>query len=253
MEKITSNQNNHVKEWKKLQTKKGRKKSNSYLLEGWHLVQEAIENGQTIKTILVVDDSDLAKLKLDKGIDLYLITEEIARNISDTQTPQGIFAVAELVEEIHQIPQQLIGSYIMLDGLQDPGNIGTIVRTADAAGLSGVVFGNGTTDIYNPKVTRSMQGSQFHINLYEGDLTEWIQSFKQANVPVYGTELNPQAVSLYDVDSGNQFGLVMGNEGNGISESVLSLTKSIYIPMKGRAESLNVAIAAGISMFYLNK
>ncbi|UDM32606.1 TrmH family RNA methyltransferase [Lentilactobacillus laojiaonis] len=253
MEIIKSNQNKHVKNWKKLQTKKGRQASNSYLLEGWHLVNEALSNHQIITSILVVNAEYLQDLNLDKSVDVYLITDEIAKIISDTQSPQGIFAVVRIDQNETNIPKTLTGKFVLLDGLQDPGNIGTIVRTADAAGLDGVVFGDGTVDIFNPKVVRSMQGSQFHISLYNGNLIDWIKQFNLNKIPVYGTELNKSAVSLYDIKPGNDFALIMGNEGNGVSSEVLEMVQSVYIPMKGRAESLNVAIASGIAMFYLNK
>lgn len=255
IEKITSNQNNHVKKWKKMQSKKGRKENQLYMLEGWHLVNEAIMANEAVTEIMVTDTNDLEQLNWDQlsnQVKVYLITSEIARHISETQTPQGIFATVKLPEFNDELPFNLHGSWVLLDGLQDPGNVGTIVRTADAAGVSGVVFGTGTVDLYNPKVVRSMQGSQFHLNIYEGDLKRWLQAFNEQQVPTFGTELNPQAVAYNQVTSPGEFALVLGNEGNGASQEVLRLTsQNLYIPMKGRAESLNVAIAGGILMFYL--
>ncbi len=156
--------------------------------------------------------------------------------------------------ESNKIPNNLHGQWLLLDQLQDPGNVGTIVRTADAAGLTGVVLGDGSVDLYNPKVVRSMQGSQFHINLLSGNLLEWLTEFEYQDIPTYGTELNPQAVAYDQVPTGESFGLIMGNEGNGTSSEILAATtKNLYIPMNGKAESLNVAVAAGILMFQLTK
>ncbi|XIF20324.1 MAG: RNA methyltransferase [Acetilactobacillus jinshanensis] len=146
------------------------------------------------------------------------------------------------------------GDWLLLDQVQDPGNIGTMVRTADAAGFSGVIFGKGTASPYNPKVVRAMQGSQFHLTLARGDLNDWIRDLIKNDVPVYGTVLDPQAVDYRKVNSADNFGLVMGNEGNGMQKKLLNLTtKNLYIPIRGRAESLNVAVAAGILMFELIK
>ncbi len=120
-------------------------------------------------------------------------------------------------EDYHeQIPSDLKGAWLLLDNIQDPGNIGTMVRTADAAGLDGIVFGKGSADLYNPKVVRSMQGSQFHMKLFTGDILEWMAAFKDAGVKTYGTELNDQAISYYDITPTKQFALIMGNEGNGL-------------------------------------
>ncbi|MGF7436403.1 TrmH family RNA methyltransferase [Lentilactobacillus senioris] len=255
VERITSNQNSHVKRWSKLQTKKGRKESGTYLLEGWHLVSEALKAGIDLVEIMVVDPNDWNPLKsLPTTTMRYEITEEVAKHISSTKTPQGVFATVLVNNESNKIPNNLHGQWLLLDQLQDPGNVGTIVRTADAAGLTGVVLGDGSVDLYNPKVVRSMQGSQFHINLLSGNLLEWLTEFEYQDIPTYGTELNPQAVAYDQVPTGESFGLIMGNEGNGTSSEILAATtKNLYIPMNGKAESLNVAVAAGILMFQLTK
>ncbi|MDM7517618.1 RNA methyltransferase [Lentilactobacillus sp. TOM.63] len=255
MEKITSNQNNRVKVWKKLQAKKGRTKSGEYIIEGWHIVGEAIRHQKEILALMVTDEDFLDQLEFDDTkVPVYLITPEIANHISSTETPQGVFAVLKTEDYHESIPSDLIGAWLLLDNIQDPGNIGTMVRTADAAGVSGVVFGRGTADIYNPKVVRAMQGSQFHMQLFSGDLLDWLVALKKQQIPTYGTELNDQAVSYANVTPTQTFGLVMGNEGNGVSPEILSWTdQNLYIPMKGEAESLNVAVATGILLFHLFK
>lgn len=255
VERITSNQNPHVKRWSKLQTKKGRKESGTYLLEGWHLVSEALKAGIELVEIMVVNPNDWDQLsQISSTTTRYEITAEVAKHIATTKTPQGVFATAVVNDELSTIPVDLTGQWLLLDELQDPGNVGTIVRTADAAGLTGVIFGNGSVDVYNPKVVRSMQGSQFHIKLLTGNLLEWLVAFNQQHIPSYGTELNPQAVSFDQVATGGSFGLIMGNEGNGTSRELLAATsQNLYIPMQGKAESLNVAVAAGILMFQLTK
>ncbi len=250
MEILTSNQNNRVKEWKKLQLKKERKSTQSYLIEGWHSVVEAVNNGAIVSAIMVVNPDNLKELPIPKDVEVYQITEEIAKHIATTKTPEGIFAVAKTDATRLTIPADLKGKWLLLDDIQDPGNIGTMVRTADAAGISGVVFGDGTADLYNPKVVRSMQGSQFHIKIFQGNLKGWIKAFKDASIPVYGTQLSKDAVSYFDADKKDQFALIMGNEGNGVNYDLLKETdQNLYIPMPGNAESLNVAVACGVILF----
>lgn len=250
MEKITSNQNSRVKDWKRMQTKKGRVKSGQYVIEGWHIVDEAIRHRQTIKELMVVDESYLGALPVDDTTQVFIITPEIAKHISSTETPQGVFAVLDTQDYHEKIPDELQGAWLLLDNIQDPGNIGTMVRTADAAGLDGIVFGKGSADIYNPKVVRSMQGSQFHMKLFTGDILDWMAAFQNAGIKTYGTELNDQAISYDTVKPTLQFALVMGNEGNGVDPEILEKTdQNLYIPMKGEAESLNVAVATGILLF----
>lgn len=255
MEKINSLQNAHVKAWKKLQTKKGRKQQGQYLLDGWHLVNEAVKAHVAIKTLLITEKQLATQPDLTKFPAVIVISEEVASHISATVTPQGVFALAELsqagADEL-LTGLDLTRPWLLLDNVQDPGNIGTMVRTADAAGFAGVAFGTGTVDIHQPKVERSMQGSQFHLQLISTDLGALIERLHAANVPVYGSELNPQAAQYLDVQAPACFGLIMGNEGNGMSRELLAQTdQNLYIPIKGRAESLNVAIAAGILMFGL--
>ncbi len=252
MQSITSNQNNRVKAWRKLQSKKGRLTSGQYLIEGWHIVNEAIKHGGRIKALIVTDADFLEQLQFDSTtVETYLITPEVAKHISATETPQGIFAILNTADYHESIPEKLGGSWLMLDNIQDPGNIGTMVRTADAAGMNGVVFGKGTVDIYNPKVVRSMQGSQFHIRLFSGDLSRWLVAFKKHNIPTYGTELNKRAIAYDNATPTKQFALIMGNEGNGVAADLLDKTdQNLYIPMNGEAESLNVAVAAGILIFH---
>lgn len=254
-EKITSIHNQRVKDWKKLQTKKGRRKSNTYLLDGWHLVLEASQSHQKLLTLIgVADELDRHADIVALFDDVFEVTPAIMKDIVDSETPQGIAAVVELPNS-HQLPKdRLHGAWLFLDRIQDPGNVGTMVRTADAAGFKGVVASDQTADFFNPKVVRSMQGSQFHLQLVSGDLKKWIADFKAAGLPVYGTELNPQAKNFRDIHPGADFALIMGNEGHGMDQSLLKeTTDNLYIPMRGKAESLNVAVSAGILMFQLNQ
>ncbi|KID42121.1 TrmH family RNA methyltransferase [Fructilactobacillus fructivorans] len=251
MERINSKQNQTIKEIKKLHTHKGRQKSGEYLIESWHLVQEAINylNLNQVVTILATEDQYLAHGDDLSGENIIVISDEIAAELSDTSTTQGIFAVCKIEEQSFNV-QKDSGAWLLLDNVQDPGNIGTMVRTADAAGFAGVIFGDGTSSEYNGKVLRAMQGSQFHLPVIRMNLKKAMEIFKAQHVKIYGTELNPDAINYQDVQPMDNFALIMGNEGNGMNKDLLKMTNdNLYIPIKGNAESLNVAIAAAVIMF----
>lgn len=253
IQEITSATNQRVKDWVKLQTKRGRRKQGKYLLDGWHLVKEAIAaQAPLLEIIFTAESKHHTDLPDDLDVPYFQITDSIAKKLSTTPSPQGIFATVALPEPNAINPNEVQGAWLFLDQVQDPGNIGTLVRTADAAGFAGVVFGNGTADYHQPKVLRAMQGSQFHLQLVDADLTDWITSFRERALPVFGSELNEEAKQYDQVGKYQDFALVMGNEGNGMQADLLALTSdNLYIPIKGYAESLNVAIAAGILMFQL--
>ncbi|KRO18537.1 TrmH family RNA methyltransferase [Lacticaseibacillus saniviri] len=250
MEYISSPKNDKIKQAKKLTTHKYQKEAQLYLLEGWHLVQEAVNSGEQPKAIYATNKFlEMRELKPFYN-KITEISEDVASHLSDTKSPQGIFAI--MPRQLATLDAPLHGQYLLLDGIQDPGNVGTLVRTADAAGIKTVVFGHQTADPFGAKVTRAMQGSQFHLNIVQEKLTTVVKQLKQADIPVYGTELNPQAVPYRSVEAAPQFGLIVGNEGNGMQQILLDqTTANLYIPIKGKAESLNVAIAAAVVMFHL--
>lgn len=213
-------------------------------------MEEAIKAGQTPRRIYATEKFVEERALRPFYDQITEISPEVAKHLAETPTPQGIFAVMDRV--VGTLPEDFSGQYLLLDGIQDPGNVGTLVRTADAAGIHQVVFGNGTADAFNPKVLRAMQGSQFHVNITTAPLAGVIADLKAAAIPVYGTELNVNAKSYRDVAPSDQFALIVGNEGNGMDKALLAQTDTnLYIPIKGRAESLNVAIAAAVVMFHL--
>lgn len=249
MESIESTQNKHVKEWKKLLTRKGRKKHDKYIIEGIHLVEEAKKANAPIDTLLIREDKweDYKHLADDQTL---LISSEVAQTLSDAVTDQGILAIVKIEEKADTIKK---GKPILLiDEVQDPGNIGTLIRSADAAGFSGVVIGKGSVDLYNPKTVRSTQGSHFHIPVIHDDLANWIEPLMETGYTVYGTALDERAVTHHSVKPSETFALIVGNEGSGVNPDYLKHTsKNLYIPIKGQAESLNVAVAGSILMFAL--
>lgn len=247
MKYIQSDKNPQVKQWKKLLTRKERDKTGMFLVEGFHLVEEALTKQEDVEEIILSEKTELPP-GLDYGsIPVTVVTDEISRQLADTETTQGIFAVCRQ-------PKQTLTkgkSYLLIDSVQDPGNLGTMIRTADAAGIDAVVVGKGSVDMYNPKVLRSAQGSHFHLPVLSGDLSEWITKLQAEHIPVYGTALE-NGVVYTEVDSKETFALLVGNEGSGVKKELLhKTTQNLYIPIYGKSESLNVAVAAGILLYYL--
>lgn len=251
MKEIQAAKINKIKELKKLQQRKYRKQSEVYLLEGYHLVEEAVKAGVEIKEVYL----DKRGLQLwqdwvkQHELDYYLLSSEAMKALSELPTPQGMIA---LVKKEENEPADVCGKWLLLDNVQDPGNVGTMVRTADAAAFDGIFLGKGTADRYSGKVLRSMQGSQFHLPIFSGDLIEVIPAFKKIASKVYGTALDSSALSYTEVKRASSFALVLGNEGQGVNEEILQMTdQNLYIPIYGEAESLNVGVAAGILMYAL--
>lgn len=245
MQKITSRINPTIKAAKKLLQKKYRK--SSYLIEGWHLVEEALQSGAEILQIFVLED--MAERLADFS-NVIVVTPEILKDLSDSPSPQGI--VAEVAFSEKSLPDALSGRYLFLEDVQDPGNVGTIIRTADAAGFDGVFLSDKTADIYNQKTLRSMQGSHFHLPIWRNRTSDTIALLKASAVPILATTLSKDSIDYRQLPTFDSFALVMGNEGNGISETMMEeADKLVHITMPGQAESLNVAVAAGILIFSL--
>lgn len=235
-----------MKQWKKLLTKKERDKTGLFLVEGFHLVEEALKAGR-IEEIIVQENIDLPS-SFDYGATpIVSVPADIIKLLAETDTPQGIFAVCH-----QEKPSGIEGtSYLLIDAVQDPGNLGTMIRTADAAGVDVVVIGNGSVDIYNSKVLRSAQGSHFHLPVIKGDISTWTSDLLGRGIPVYGTALE-NAEPFHQIQSTGSYALIVGNEGNGVSKELLSkTTANLYIPIHGKSESLNVAVATGILLYYL--
>ena len=243
---ITSKANSVVKNAKKLHQKKYRK--TSYLIEGWHLFEEAVQAGAKIEKILALVEYG------DKLVDYpqtVFVTEEILLDLADSQTPQGIVVIVQKEEE--QLPDFTSGKYLFLEDVQDPGNVGTMIRTADAAGFSGVIVSSKSADIYSLKTLRSMQGSHFHLPIYRMPVETFVEEVKKSNLSILATTLSQNSKDYRELAQLADFVLVMGNEGQGISPFMAEQADQlVHISMKGQAESLNVAIAAGILMFYLS-
>ncbi|WP_411841953.1 TrmH family RNA methyltransferase [Salinicoccus sp. HZC-1] len=239
---ITSKDNRRIKDLRKLQTKKYRSRLNRFLIEGEHLVEEAVTHGQMVHTVILLEDYDHSSLDL-KNIDLMFVSRDVMKSLSLLETPPGIMAVVT-----YNAPESTGNRVLLLDYVQDPGNLGTLIRTADAFGFSRVILSPDTVDVFSDKVLRSAQGSTFHIDIEIKEPTLAVGEFKGV---VLGTALD-NAQPLSDVEtSDGPLMLVLGNEGRGISDVVLSKVDTrVKIEMSGQSESLNVGIAGGILMHH---
>ena len=242
---ITSLDNERIKGYIKLKDRKYRKKTNTFIVEGRHLVLEAYKAGKIIELILEKDEV----MPLD--LPIVYVTNEIINKISEMDNPSTIMALCKMDEK-----DELIGDKIlMLDGIQDPGNLGTIIRSSLAFNVDTIVLSPECVDLYNPKVIRSTQGMIFGINIIKKDLEEVINHLKQQEIPVYGTnvEYGEDVTFLKEKDK-KRYGLVMGNEGQGVRSEILDLCdKYLFIDMNDKVESLNVAVATSILLYELNK
>lgn len=252
MQQISSVNNKTIKDLAKLNKKKYREDTGMYIIEGFHLIEEALQAGRKFQYLLGSDEA-LNKVE-EYGVDLssksvILINKAITRHLSSTKNSQEIFMVLK-IDQPKEFPFNY-GKWVLLDNLADPGNVGTIIRTADAAGFDGVVLSPESVDLYNPKTQRAMQGSQFHIELIKQDLTSVITTLKSYDIPVYASMLDKSAKELPDFEKVPQLGLVIGNEAHGVSDFIAKLSdEKLYIPIKGQAESLNAAVAAGIMIYH---
>lgn len=239
---ITSLDNSKVKDYKKLQLRKYREKKKQFIVEGSHLVLEAFKTGRIEELILEKDEI----FPLD--VETVYVTNEIINKISTLEVPQNVMALCNMKSS------DFLGKRILLlDEIQDPGNLGTIIRSAVAFNIDTIVLGNNTVDVYNPKVLRASQGMIFHINIISKPIDEVILKLKEDGFTIYGTKVT-HGDNLKNINAPEKYAIVMGNEGNGMTEEITKLCeKFIYIDMNQNCESLNVGVATSIILYQLNK
>lgn len=254
---IQSSHNNIIKGIKALHLKKNRDSEGLYFVEGIRFVKDAIDNGQDIVKVIISDKLESlngGKELIDRVTaicnECYFVNDKLFKEISDTQTPQGILAVLKKKEFVLDNIVKQGTSVVILDSLQDPGNVGTIIRTSDAANVSAVIMTKGCVDLYSPKVLRSTMGSVFHMPIFEGaNINEIIVTLKKAGYKIIASHLRGQS-NYYDEDLTGKIAIIVGNEANGISDETAELSdKLVKIPMPGRAESLNASVAASIMIY----
>ena len=254
MQVISSKDNELVKHIKKLKDKKYRDESNEYIVEGVKLIEEAVKENAKIKKIVVCEDTTRTyeiptnvMLEIAKYECIY-VTEKIFATITQVTNPQGIMAIIEKNDKNKEIDftQDII---VALDDVQDPGNLGTILRTVDSIGLNQIIVSKGTADAFNAKVVRSTMGAIFRINIIEvEDLKQSIKEMKKHHFKLIVTSLQTDN-SIYDIDFNKKI-IVIGNESNGVSQEIQDMAdEKAKIPMLGKTESLNASVAAGIVMY----
>lgn len=277
MEIISSKDNKKIKYIRSLLEKGSiRKKSKTFVVEGIKLVDEALEYGKVLEVVCTeslydeIISGDLSGNRLltenDKNITNYVkkrssllvVSDMVFKSLSETKTPQGILAVVEMpdyglldkgfLEQAYTKNGKI--KLLVLEDTADPGNLGTIMRTAEAAGVTGVIMGKGTVDIFNPKVVRSTMGSIFRLPFaYVEDLKETIKELKEQGISFYATHLKGEK-SYKDIKYSDRSAILIGNEARGLSDEVADLADTyVLIPMQGKVESLNAAVAAALMMY----
>jgi len=242
---ITSLDNEKIKKLIKLKEKKYRDEYKEFVVEGEHLVIEAYRSGLLEEIYIEQDEVTLL------NVDITYVTKEILAKVSTLETPTHIIGLCRKKEEESELGNRLL----LLDRIQDPGNLGTIIRSSKAFGIDTVILGEGCVDLYNDKVIRSTQGIGFHMNIVSRNLNELITELKEKEIPVLGTkvEFGEDIRNLTPRDK-EKFALIMGNEGRGVNPEILELCdKYIYIELNSDVESLNVAIAASILLYELSR
>lgn len=250
---IESKDNKILKELKKLKNKKYRYDNEKYIIEGYRFVEEALKSEVKIEYIIYTQDflnkhhEEMETLLSGNDLLEYTIKENLFKEVCDTENPQGILAVVKFQ---FPKPDTKKGMYVLVDQIQDPGNLGTIIRTADAVGASGVICTKGTVDFLNEKVLRSTMGSIFRVPvILEDEDLSFSKLLKSNSYEFIGTSLQAHK-SVYHIDLSQNVVFCIGNEASGLSEKILTFCDSkVIIPMMGNTESLNASVAASVVMF----
>lgn len=251
---ITSVNNSQIKAIKQLLTKaKERRKQGLYVVEGLKMFEEAFDEELIIKTYVsesFFKNKTVEEAEVFQALDYEILSDSLFKNISDTVTPQGIMGIVKSQE--YDIMDLLRGEdtfLLILEDIRDPGNLGTMVRTAEAAGVTGIIMNSSCVDLYNPKVIRSTMGSIFRLPVYiTENLTDTLMEIKSKKITIYAAHLDgkPYGNQIFN----GKIAILIGNEANGLSQENSKMTdKKIKIPMKGKVESLNAAVASSILMY----
>jgi len=240
---IKSVNNPYIKNLSKLHLKKYRELEGKFLIEGYNLVNEAKAANLLLEVLITSEDE-----RIEETVNT-LVNEDIIKKLSKTKNPQNIVGVCKMKKA-----EELAGNkFLLLDNINDPGNLGTLIRTALGLGIDQIIVSSDTADLYNDKVIRAAQGALFKIDVIIGNLITYIEKLKAKKIPVIGTAL-VNSKSLKDIKTPNKYAIVLGNEANGIKDEILSLTDvNVKIEIDEKLESLNVAIAGAILMYHFNK
>ena len=242
MEIIKSLNNKRIKELSKLLIKKYRDKEDKFLVEGEHLVLEAKKSGLLLEIFKTSD------CNLDYDVDTTLVSYEVLKKLTNSKNPQKIVGVVKKLSDC-----KLGDKIVVLDDLQDPGNLGTIIRSSVAFNIDTIVLSENTVDLYNDKVLRASEGMLFHINIIKRNIDKLLDELHDDGYMVLGTKVDG-GTEINDVEKNLKYAIIVGNEGAGVRKSILDkCDKYLYIPMNEKCESLNVGVATSIIMYELNK
>lgn len=251
MIRIESKDNSVFKEAKKLKTRKERKATGKFLVEGFRFLSEAFNSNCRALEIFVLEEYEYKLYEYIKKEDLvntkiYLMNKGLLEQLCDTESPQGVVGVVQLSKELRTKEYDF---YVLCDQVQDPGNLGTIIRTSHAAGATGVILTKGSVDAYNSKTLRATMGSIFHIPIIEDTNFDFIKKLKGEKFSFLAAALDGEK-NFFEEDLMRNIVICVGNEGNGLSEYVMAFSDvKVKIPMPGNAESLNVSSAATIMIY----
>ncbi len=238
----TSLNNPKIKDLKKLKQKKYRDQTGLFLVEGEHLVEEAMKSGY-LKEVLLLENAEC-----EVNVPIFYVSLEIMQELSSLETPYKIMGVCK-----KKVNDFIKGNVLILDDIQDPGNLGTIIRSAVAFNIETIILSPKCADIYSSKVIRASQGMLFHINIVISDVTVIINKLKNMDYKIFGTKIN-FSKSIKNVSKPKKFVIIMGNEGNGVNKDVLDMCDDyLYIEMNKACESLNVAVATSIILYEMSR
>ena len=238
MEVISSLQNERIKNLSKLLNKKYRDIEGKFIVEGEHLVEEAYKSDKLLEIIKTED------YECDIDVPITNVTYEVIKKLSNTMNPQRIMGIVSKLDE-----KEMGNKVLIIDELQDPGNLGTIIRSCVAFNIDTIILSENTVDLYNDKVIRSSEGMLFKINILKRNIEKIINDLKNNNYKIYGTKVT-NGTNLKDTEFPSKLAFIVGNEGNGVRKEILDLCDEyIYIPMNNNCESLNVAIATSIILY----
>lgn len=242
MEIITSLENKKIKNLSKLLIKKYRDQEDKFLVEGEHLVEEALKAGKLIEVIKTEE------YEIDYEVPITIVTYEVLKKLSNSVTPQKVIGVVKKLDE-----KEIGNKILILDNLQDPGNLGTIIRSSVAFNVDTIVLSENCVDLYNDKVIRASEGMLFHINIVKKDIEKFIDELHSKGFVVLGTRVI-DGENVKNIEVNDKLAIIMGNEGAGVRREVLDkCDKYLYIPMNESCESLNVGVATSIILYELFK
>lgn len=238
---INSVNNNKIKELSKLNNTKYRKDANIFLVEGFHLVEEAYKNN-LLKEVYSIDDIDYF------DVPITVVSEPVMKKLTN------MASIPTMIGVVYKKKDTLKGNKVLiLDGIQDPGNLGTIIRSGVAFDVDTIVLSKDTVDLYNSKVVRATEGMLFNINIIEEELIDFIPRLKSMGYKIYSTNVE-DGKNIKDIEDYNKYAIIVGNEGNGVKKEISALCDGfIYIKMNKKCESLNVGVATSIILYELKR